>query len=113
MKAGDVRLGKLRDKVTVERPLRSEDAATGELVNTWTTFATNLPAAIDASQTEREAGNKQTAVTRYSVTIRYIEALEGDTDARLVIDGRRCEITSSIDPDRRKRWLMITAIATE
>ncbi|TWU19559.1 Phage head-tail joining protein [Allorhodopirellula heiligendammensis] len=111
--AGDLRIGKLRDRIDVARPNRTEDASTGEILIAWETVARGLPAEIKTSQAEREAGSKQTQTTRHAITVRYRSDLAGETDRRLIVDGIACEITASIDPDRRRRWLQITAIATQ
>ncbi len=113
MRAGDVRLGTLRDRITITRPTRTEDPRTGEITNTWEVVAANVPAAIASAQTERETANKQTAITRATITIRYLPDLAGDTDARLIVDGITYEITAAVDPDRRRRWLILTATATQ
>lgn len=109
----DVRIGTLRDLVDVQRPVRTENAGTGEIVNTWLTILRRLPAAIKSSQAERETANKLTKITRHEITVRYRSDLAGETQQRLIVDGVPCEITSSIDPDRRRRWLIITAVATQ
>lgn len=111
MKGGDERIGKLREHVTVLAPNKTEDSATGELIPTWSPVA-GLPASVKASQTETQRGNKMARVTTYEVIIRYRADLENKTTHRLSINGDVCEISKSIDPTRRKRWLQITAIST-
>ncbi len=110
MRGGDERIGKLRDTVSLLKPTRSEDSDTGELVSSWATADSGIPASVTTKQTEVQRGNKMTRVTTHDVVIRYRSDLDGQTTYRLLIDGQACEITQAIDPTRRRRWLRITAI---
>lgn len=112
LRGGDLRIGKLRQSVTFEKPVRSEDPRTGEPLTFWSIDMAGVPAMVVSSQSESERGGKLVAVTRHEIGIRYVSQLEGKTVDRVVIEGVECEITASIDPDKRKRWLIITAIAT-
>lgn len=105
----DVKIGDLRDRITVERPARSQHPSTGETLIEWEPVHIGLPARIEASQTEQENARKETRATRYSVTIRFRADMLNQTDWRLIIDGESCQITGAIDPNRKRRWLVITA----
>lgn len=113
MRGGDERIGKLRDTVSILSPTRCEDGDTGELLTSWVTADGGIPASVTTKQTEVQRGNKMTRVTTHDVVIRYRSDLEGQTTHRLLVDGQTCEITSAIDPTRRRRWLRITAIEAQ
>lgn len=112
MRNGDERIGKLRDKVSILAPTRIEDPVSGELVSTYAAIASDLPASVSSSQSEAERGSKMSKLTTYEVVIRYREDIKNGTAYRLQIEGVTCEITSAIDPTRRRRWLKITAAST-
>lgn len=112
MRGGDERIGKLRDKVTILAPTRTEDTATGELITTFAPLVSDLPASVTSSQSEAERGKKLSKVTTFDVLIRYRDDLCNGTVNRLLIEGMTCEIQSAIDPTRRSRWLRITATST-
>ena len=105
----DVRIAELRDLIDIKKPSRSPDEETGENLLTWHTVASGVRAKVETQASEQEVGRKPSKILRYTVTIRYLSDLENQTDWRLVVDGQDCEITSAVDLNRRKRWLVISA----
>ncbi|TWT91393.1 phage head closure protein [Neorhodopirellula pilleata] len=105
---GDFRIGRLRDAVDVLSPTRTENNSTGEIETTWSVILSKLPAHVRALQAER--GRQVVSVTRLEVTIRYRQDLTGDLERRLFVDGQQWRVTATIDPDRRRRFLIITAV---
>lgn len=111
MNVNDIRLGSLRDRIDIVEPTTGTHPRTGEaLASRWKTIDRDIPAKITTQQTEGEINKRQTAITRYSVVIRFRDDMAGMSRRRIVIDGAQCEIQSAVDPTRRRRWLVMTVI---
>jgi SPP1 family predicted phage head-tail adaptor len=96
-----VRIGKLRHRLTLQDPSRTEDG--GGAAIAWNDVA-DLWAALEATTggeavgAGRLSGNTQTVVT-----VRYRDAV---TPAmRFVLDGRVLQIRAVLDPDGSRRFL--------
>jgi SPP1 family predicted phage head-tail adaptor len=72
-------VGKLRHRITIERPVLNQDATTGEMVRTWETVVANEPAAVEPLSVRDflAAQALQSAVT-LRVTIRFRAGLTAD-----------------------------------
>lgn len=105
---GDVRIGRLRDAVDVLSPTRSENPSTGEITTQWHVTLSRLPAAIRSLQADR--GRKHVSVTRQEITVRWRADLVGDLERRVVVDCQQWRITAARDPNRKRRFLVLTAV---
>jgi SPP1 family predicted phage head-tail adaptor len=106
MDGGDYQIGKLRHRITIMRPETSTHPDTGEPIHEWMQVAANVPAGFTETQSETEAGRKNTRVSNATFVIRYRSI---DTTWRLVHSGRTFEIQGAVDPDSRRRFLRVTA----
>ena len=102
--------GRLRHRVTIEQPTITQNPLTGEITEGWSTFAANIPAAIEdlsARDFIQSAAMQSEITTR--ITVRYLPGIKpnmrvvnGDTiyNIRGVLfdkDSRREYITLPCD----------------
>jgi SPP1 family predicted phage head-tail adaptor len=69
--------GKLRHRITIQQPAITQDAQTGEITEGWSTFAANLPAAIEplsARDFIQSAAMQSEITTR--ITVRYLAGIK-------------------------------------
>jgi SPP1 family predicted phage head-tail adaptor len=102
-----VRIGRMKRRITIERAVDATNATNGESIRTWSQVADRVPAAFAESQTESEQASKITRKASGTFTIRF----RSDVDqlCRLVMDGRTFAVSSVVDPDERRAFLVITA----
>ncbi len=96
--------GRLRERVTIEHPVRTPDGAGGTTV-TWTPLATVRAEVISFRGSQPTVAERDEARAPYRAVIRF----RGDVtaDMRLNWRGRRLDINGAFDPDGERRWLAI------
>lgn len=95
----------LRQRVTIETCSIARDRI-GGLVETWSTLATGVPAEVrQASGREIWRRQQMGAIAGWTVTMRY--RADVTTKARIVYGARVFDVRNAIDPDQRKRWLVL------
>ena len=90
--------GKLRHRVTIEQPSITQNPATGEITEGWSTFAASVPAAIEplsARDFIQSAAMQSEITTR--ITIRYITGLKPNMR---IINGTTIYNIRGILPDK-------------
>ena len=87
--------GSLRTRVRIERQTEAQDAA-GQLVNTWTTFATVWADVRNMRGVEVIKSGMQVSALKSSIRIRYIEGVT--PDMRIMYGDRAYQIVS-VSPD--------------
>lgn len=92
--------------VTIEKRAGTRDA--GEVVNTWTTFATARAGFEPVRGREFFAAGRIDAETTHVVYMRHLAGL--DETMRINWNGRIFDIQAIINVDERNRELEITAI---
>ena len=106
MKCCELYAGKLRNKITIEREVSTNDGLGGTTVQ-WVKAVT-LPAYIKPmTGSERFAAQRLEARTTHRIFIRYRADLT--TTDRVVFEGRKMQIRAIIDVEERKRWIEIHA----
>lgn len=107
--ATDLRIAALNCRIHIEQPVRVPDGRGGQ-VKSWE------PAASDPNPWAQmiplrgdEALNQALVEARqlWKVTTRWRDDVTPDN--RLVWDGRVLNIRTAEDPDRRRKWLVMTA----
>lgn len=98
--------GKLRERVTIERPVRTPDGAGGADV-TWEALATVWAEVVALGGTEAALGERMEARAPHRVTIRFRDDVTAEM--RLAWRGGALAIRGLRDPDGRRRWLAINA----
>jgi len=101
-----MRAGDLRYYATIERPLPSQDAIGGP-TQTWATVCT-LWGALEALSTrwrEYWQAQKENAEVAGQFRTRYRRGI--DPTMRISVDGRYLYIVGAIDPDGRKREMLL------
>lgn len=99
-----MRAGQLRERVTLQAPLRTPDGAGGADIG-WSEVAT-LWARVEAQGGgELPAGERLEARARLEVTIRF--RADVTPAMRLVWRGRALDIRASADSDGRRRFLTL------
>lgn len=103
-----MRIGALRHRVTIEQPVTARDPLTGDLVESWSTYAGNVPAEIVplSGREFLQSGANQAELTARA-TVRWDANLR--TTMRLIHEGRVYQITAVLpDPSfRRHATLML------
>jgi SPP1 family predicted phage head-tail adaptor len=99
-----IAIGEMRERVTLQSPLRTPDGAGGAEV-TWTSGATVWAKVEDRGGGERVAGERLAAGTKLRLTIRYRSGIT--TEMRGLWNARVLNIRAVGDPDGRKRFLVL------
>lgn len=75
--------GRLRHRVTIEEPMRTQDPDTGEVTVSWTTVHENLPAAIEPVSVREfiSAHQAQSEITTM-IVLRYLPGLRPEMRIR-------------------------------
>jgi len=96
--------GRLRERVTIERPTRTPDGAGGATIG-WSVLATVRAEVISFKGVSLVAAEREEAREPFRVVIRH----RGDvtTEMRVVWRERRLDILSRHDPDGGRRWLVL------
>ncbi|MEN6542004.1 phage head closure protein [Parvibaculum sp.] len=96
--------GRLRERVTIEMPVRAEDGAGGASIG-WSTLATVRAEVISFKGATLAATEREEAREPYRVVIRYRDDVTAEM--RLRWRGRVLDISGRHDPDGHRRWLAI------
>lgn len=96
------RPGRLRHRVRIERPVRTDDDGGGATL-IWTAVATVWAGLEPRRGSEVVIADKPTARTLYTVTMRYRDDV--DATMRLVAGSRVFAIKSAVDVDGMQHWL--------
>lgn len=92
-----MRAGVLRHRVRIEQPVNARDPLTGDLVETWTTYADSVPAEIvPLSGREFIQSGANQAELSARATVRWDAGIA--PTMRLIHDGRVYQITAVL-PD--------------
>jgi len=101
--------GELRHLITIEQPSASRSTS-GEVVNTWTTFATVWAKIMPIRGREAEESRRETGKAEVRFWCRYLAGVT--LGMRLVRSGRYFDITAIINIDELDKWLEISAVET-
>lgn len=93
-----MRAGRLRHRLTIQQRNETQ-GATGEVVLTWTTYATVWGAVEPVSGRELLAGDRVAAEASVRVLVRYLSGVT--TRHRVLFGSRLLEIVAVIDRDER------------
>jgi SPP1 family predicted phage head-tail adaptor len=99
--------GRRRFRLTIKVPDTTRNTS-GQVVPVYTTLANgeDLPAELMvATGSETRRGQQTTATQSNTYRINYLTGVHAE--ARAIIDGRTLEIVSAINPDGRKRFLIL------
>ena len=101
--------GSLRHRITIETQSEMQDSGTGAVTELWTTYASNLPAAIlPVSGREILAAQAGTEGQRYRFVVRYDSTLALVAKMRVSHESKYFNITEVIpDPTLRKFLTLI------
>jgi SPP1 family predicted phage head-tail adaptor len=103
--------GKLRHRVTIERPTTTRSAVSGAPVQAWAEVTTVWASVRPRSAYQREQAAQQHAGLTHDVSIRYTADLT--PGCRLKFDGRTLLIVGpAIDVDERHVELRMTVTET-
>ena len=102
-------IGSLRHRITIETQSEVQDSNTGAVTELWTTYASNLPAAIlPVSGREMLAAQAGTEGQRYRFVVRYDSTLALVAKMRVSHESKYFNITEVIpDPTLRKFLTLI------
>lgn len=102
-------IGSLRHRITIETQSEVQDVNTGAVTELWTTYASNLPAAIlPVSGREILAAQAGTEGQRYRFVVRYDSTLALVAKMRVSHESKYFNITEVIpDPTLRKFLTLI------
>ncbi len=96
------RIGALRHRVVLERPVRAADDG-GGAAETWEPVATLRAAVTARSGKEEVFADRVSGERRVEVTIRHRDDVTPGMRFRL--GARRLDIRAALDEDGRRRWL--------
>ncbi len=100
----NIEIGSLRERVTLQSPLRTPDGAGGAEVS-WTAGATLWAKVETRGGGEAFASERLAAHARFRVTIRHRAGVTAEM--RLLWGGRALAISALGDPDGRRRFLVL------
>lgn len=100
--ARGVRIGDLRQRLVIERPVRSADGG-GGAVETWEAVAEAWGAVIPLTGGERVEADAVTGRVTHEIWIRHRDDVSADM--RLRLGARLFEVRAVIDVDERRRFL--------
>lgn len=101
------RIGAMRHRVTIQKATRTKGAG-GEGSDAWATVATVAAEVTPATAGDVLRGEQREFPVTHRVRIRY-RADIGAADHRIVFDGRTMRIAEPLNPDGRKRFLLMMA----
>lgn len=103
------RIGKLRERVTLERMERTPDGFGGATVS-WSQVATCRAEVISFAGREQQRAARTERRSPWRVVTRYRE--DATSSMRILWRGRTLDIQSVIDPDGERRWLAMDCVET-
>lgn len=98
--------GQLRERVIIERPVRTADGAGGADV-TWEALASVWAEVVTLAGAETVVGERHEARQAHRITIRFRDDVTAEM--RLSWCGAVLNIRGIRDPDGKRRWLAINA----
>lgn len=99
------RIGNLRERVTLEKRIETQDPGTGEPIIDWTPLATVFARVEPLKGEERFVAHQVVASHHYRVFIRYRDDMT--VLDRVVWNGLELGIQATSNPDERRRFLQI------
>ena len=102
-----MRSGDLRQLVTIRRSVETQNAK-GGYDTSWSTVATPRAKVEGLDGRESMLAQALQGVSSYKVTIRWRAGIKA-SDQLVLADGSELNIRSAVDPDDRKRWLVMLA----
>lgn len=96
------RIGKLRHRLTLESPSRTDDGGGGADI-TWDSVAEIWGALETSTGAETIAAGRLSGTAAPVITIRYRDDVT--PSLRFALGARRLQIRAVLDPDGRKRFL--------
>jgi SPP1 family predicted phage head-tail adaptor len=99
--------GKLRHRVTIQKPVRSESAQSGEVELEWQDIGQAWAEIRPTNGREQQLYAQTGEQVSHVITCRYTTAIT--TDCRLAYRGRFFDVSGVTDVDERRRELRITA----
>ena len=101
-----MRAGKLRHRVTIERPGQTQDPATGEMIDGWTPVATVWADKRPSSAREFKQSQAGQSEITGEFQIRYREGI--DATMRMVHKGKVYNIEGVLeDNESGRQWLTL------
>lgn len=98
-----MKAGKLRHRITIEQLTNTQDPATGEIAESWTVFAADVPAQVrPLSGREILAADAAQSGTRVEFVIRYGNSVGVTSAMRVSHEGAKHNITEIV-PDETLR----------
>lgn len=102
-----MRIGDLRDKITIRRRSEAKNAA-GGLDLGWTTLAENLWAnVVNINSREAVIGGVLQGISYFNITVRYRTDLKASD--QILWKGRELNIVSAEDRFGKRQWTLIQA----
>jgi SPP1 family predicted phage head-tail adaptor len=104
--------GTLRDRITIQSATFVQDDEGGRTALTWSTFATVSAEVEPLSEQKQSFADGDISLVTHRITIRYLSGLT--TKHRVVLpEGTPLAITQVLDPDRRRRSLVLLCTGVE
>ena len=97
----------LRHRVAIRRSI-DDQSDTGDYDSGWQTVSRPFALVEGLNGRESILGKTLQGVSSYKITIRYRAGIK-DSDQIELQDGSKLNITSTVDPDGQRRWLVILA----
>lgn len=101
-------VGNMRDRVTIQRPIESQDGY-GQPVVTWSTYLANVPASFEPARIgsgETTRGRQVEAISSAVLFTRYLQGV--DSKMRVVRNGVHYGIVSVREVNGGSRYLEIS-----
>ena len=106
-----MRIGKLRQRVTIQKVTHSQDASYGSTVETWADVGTVWADVRAATGRERfvSGANTEAATATHTVRMRYLDGLS-PVNHRLVWDSKVLDIEAVSDPTGRGAAMVVNCV---
>ena len=102
----NIRIGHLRQRISVERPVRTSDGG-GGAAESWVLVAEVWAQIRPLSGSERAEADGLAGRVSHEVIMRYRDDV--GPDDRIAFDGRLFDIRAALDVDERRRFLKCLA----
>jgi SPP1 family predicted phage head-tail adaptor len=96
--------GRYKQRITIQDPARLKNS-TGEVESVWTEHSSRWAEVRELSGSERYIDPVVMETASHQVKMRYEPGIT--QDMRILYDGKTLDIRSIIDPDERKRELVL------
>lgn len=100
----------LRHRITIQKPIQTQDPKTGKLIITWSNFITVWAEVTDLSTRDVIAAKAANSSIQARAKVRYSSATKQvDSTMRVLFDGYYYKIDGNPmrDPDSRREYLTI------